>query len=442
MTYITEPSKKLKVYGNYDVVVAGAGPAGIAAAVSASKNGAKNVIIIEQTGALGGLGTQGLVPSFISCFNGEDHVTKGIAHEVVGRLTKANGSTGKGWPDIDAEKLKVVYDDLMEENKVKILFFTSVSDVLTKKDKVTGIVIENKDGRQVITGKTFVDATGDADVSFRAGVPCEKGGKKGEMQGVSVCFTAFDMDFDSFRKKCLANKKFKNLLVNAEKSGKLDYQSDSEYKFICPVKLKDGRGGFNFGHVFNIDGTKTEDLTYAMIRGRKIAHNFMAFANKYVPGMKKAKLSAVAPMVGVRETRRIKGEYKLVVDDYTNARHFKDNIAVFAYPIDVHVTNKSTGDLKRFYKEWERMRLPPGKTCGIPFRSLLPVNFSNLIVPGRALSSDRLVQGSARVMPICFSMGEAAGTAAAIAKKDKVDVKKVNIARLQAQLVKQGARIF
>lgn len=447
MKYIPEPKKKLLVYGKFDVVVAGGGPAGIAAAIAAVRNGAKT-ILIEQTGCLGGLGTSGLVPSFCPFSNSDELLVKGIGLEVQERL-KAKYDKGeynfvKGLP-IDAEKLKLVYDEMIKENRVNILYFTLVSGVIKEKDKIKGIIIENKSGRQVVLGKVFIDATGDADVAFKANVPFEIGGKKGEMQGVSICFTIAGIDnveYNKFSAKMWKYKRYKDFLKKAEKSGKLSSTKDSEFRIISRHHLYRDFAGFNFGHVFGIDGTNADDLTYAMLRGRQMAHEFIEFAKKTMPGMKNAKLAAVASLVGVRETRRIKGEYRLTIDDYMSARQFKDNITLFAYPIDVHVTNKSPKDNKRFLKEFTTMRLPAGKACGVPFRSLLPVNISNLAVPGRALASDRLVQGSVRVMPYCFSMGEAAGVAAKLAIKQNCSFKKICIEELQNTLIKQGARIY
>ncbi|WP_373230043.1 FAD-dependent oxidoreductase, partial [Cohnella sp.] len=189
--------------------------------------------------------------------------------------------------------------------------------------------------------------------------------------------------------------------------------------------------GVNFGHVFGIDGTKAEDLTRGAIEGRRLAERQTQFFRDYVPGFENAHMVASGEQVGIRETRRIQGDYVLTGEDFMEARSFPDDIARNAYYIDIHLAD-SKGSMTFTH-------LPPGQSHGVPYRVLLPLGIDNLWVPGRAASSDRVVQGSLRVMPNCFAMGQASGTAAALALSLSGTSRDVSFPRLQQLLLEQGA---
>ncbi|MEI7904622.1 MAG: FAD-dependent oxidoreductase [Candidatus Firestonebacteria bacterium] len=451
MKYITEPKKKLPIYGSYDVVVCGGGPAGIASALSAARNGAKT-LLIEQTGCLGGMSTAGLGPNFAPFTRAEKPLALGIAMEVLNKLKAIDGigassKTGTSWIAVDSEKIKLLYDRLMEKAGVKVLFFTGVFGVLKKNRKITAAIIENKSGRQAVLGKNFIDATGDADLAAKAGVPFEKGGSKGVLQPVTLCFSAAGIDSEKF--KTLRNVTFKgNNTKMTEKTlepflGKsLPDMKFGEYRYIVNKDMGNGVWGFNFGHVYNIDGTNADDLSFGIAYGRKIADNFISHARKHISAFKNAQLVQTAQLLGVRETRRIKGIYKYTINDYKSLRKFDDTIAVFDYPVDVHGSNKSKKTFKRHMKQFTTdFIVPYGKYYSIPFRVLIPEKIENLLVPGRSLSADRLTHGALRVMPLCFAFGEAAGLAAAMSCKSGKIIKDTNISLLRAKLKKQGAKI-
>jgi hypothetical protein len=189
--------------------------------------------------------------------------------------------------------------------------------------------------------------------------------------------------------------------------------------------------GVNFGHVFGIDGTSAEDLTRGAIEGRKLVQTQMEFLRSYVPGFERAHLTVTGEQIGIRETRRIEGDFILTQDDFIQTRSFADDIARNAYFIDVHLATIS--DRMNIY------RLPPGQSHGVPYRCLLPKQLDNVWVAGRSASADRIVQGSLRVMPNCFAMGQAAGTAAALAAKRSLMSRDVPVDELQSMLVRQGA---
>jgi hypothetical protein len=444
--FITEPKKRLPVMGNYDVVVAGGGPAGVASAVTAARLGAE-VLLVEATGCLGGLTTAGLVPCFAPFSRTKTPLIEGFAWEVLQRLRRLDGVGYRRntiqWVTINAEKLKLLYDRMAGEAGVRVLLFTLVADVIREKDGIRAIVIENKDGRRAVAGKVFIDATGDADLAARAGVPFEKGDEKGRMQGTTLCFTVAGIDtrkYFRFLRKHPGNQKFTAWLEKNLRRGRLKRMRDCEYRMIAPLPLCPGVINYNFGHVFGIDGTKTSDLSVGIAKGRELACNFLEFGRKNIPGMENAQLVATGAILGVRETRRIDGNCRLTADDYRFARHFPDDIALCDYPVDVHQSTGSKRAFERMMKTFFEV-LPRGKSYGIPYRSIVPKRVRNLLVPGRALSSDRTMQGTARIIPVCMATGQAAGTAAVLSIKRHVPVGKVNIRELRTALTRQGVRL-
>jgi hypothetical protein len=432
-------STQLPISYTPDVVVVGGGASGVAAAMAAARNGA-DTLLIEQRGYLGGMGTAALVPAFCPYTDGEKPVIRGIGLELLEAMKKEAGesflSTYKeqlDWVPIDVEVLKLVYDEAVLDSGAKLLFHTFVDQVLRSKDgdRIEGIVISNKTGRSLVKAQLYIDATGDADLSALAGVPFHQGSENGELQPGTMCYLVADIDKD----------RFDRFLLESEQSGQLE-------KSVAEAQLQgdlpDGRkkisgiawvsksvAGFNFGHVFGIDGTKAEDLTRAAIEGRRLIQKQLRFLRKYVPGFERAHLVHTGDQIGIRETRRIVGDYTLVAEDFLSMRSFADDIARNSYFIDIHLANAGgTMTVKH---------LPKGESHGVPYRCMLPKGVANLIVPGRSASSDRPVQGSLRVMPNCFAMGQAAGTAAAMASAGGLGFREINITELQHKLMEQEA---
>ncbi|MDQ1914273.1 FAD-dependent oxidoreductase [Paenibacillus sp. GD4] len=433
------PQQSVPVSYEVDVVVVGGGAAGIAAAISAAKNGAQT-LLIEQRGFLGGMGTVALVPAFCPFTDKRKPIIRGVGIELMERMKAAcNDEYRKeyeqtlDWVPIDPEVLKRVYDDAALENGVSLLFHTFVYDVVLSEDRKTieGILIVNKTGRSFVRCRYVIDATGDADIAALAGVPFQKGGEQGELQPGSMCYMLVNVD----------RRRFLRFLEETGDTGQLHKTVE---RAMAEGALPEGRKsisglawvndylvGVNFGHVFGIDGTKAEDLTRGAIEGRRLAERQTQFFRKYVPGFEHAHLIASGEQVGIRETRRVRGDYVLTAEDFMEARSFPDDIARNAYYIDIHLAN-SKGSMTFTH-------LPPGKSHGVPYRVLLPEGIDNLWVPGRAASSDRAVQGSLRVMPNCFAMGQASGTAAAMALTCGTDSRGVSVPGLQRRLLEQGA---
>lgn len=439
-TYITLPAQSIRISNEVDVVVIGGGASGIASAISAAANGA-STLLIEQRGFLGGMGTVALVPAFCPFTDKEKPIIRGIGMELMERMKKActiqfqeQYNDVLDWVPIDPEVLKRVYDDAVLEQGVQLLYHTVVSEVLMSDDqkKVDGVVVVNKSGRSLVRCKYIIDATGDADIAALAGVPFQKGGEHGELQPGSMCYLLTNVD----------RKRFEEFLKDSGDTGQLH---ETVARAIEEGALPEGRKsisglawvsnylvGVNFGHVFGVDGTKAEDLTRGAIEGRKLAERQLRFFQNYVPGFEEAHLVATGEQLGIRETRRIEGDYVLKVEDFIETRTFPDDIARNAYYIDIHLANSKSN--------MTFTHLKPGQSHGVPYRVLLPVGIDNMWVPGRAASSDRAVQGSLRVMPNCFAMGQASGTAAAMALKLEAGTSRtISVFELQQKLVKQGA---
>ncbi|OMF27611.1 FAD-dependent oxidoreductase [Paenibacillus sp. FSL H8-0548] len=438
-SYVTLPVKPIPVSREVDVVVIGGGASGIGAAISAAANGART-LLIEQRGFLGGMGTVSLVPAFCPFTDKEKPIIRGVGMALMERMKRACKEDFQreyedtlDWVPIDPEVLKRVYDDALLEQGVELLYHTFVSEVLMSANnrRVDGVVVVNKSGRSLVRCSYIIDATGDADIAAMAGAPFQKGGEQGELQPGSMCYLLANVD----------RKSFATFLEESGDSGQLHQTVE---RAIEEGALPEGRKsisglawvsdylvGVNFGHVFGIDGTKAEDLTRGAIEGRRLAERQLRFFRDYVPGFEGAHMVASGEQLGIRETRRIEGDYVLKAEDFMEARSFPDDIARNAYYIDIHMAT-SKGNMTFTH-------LPPGQSHGVPYRVLLPLGLDNIWVPGRAASSDRAVQGSLRVMPNCFAMGQASGTAAALALRIDGGSRDVLIAELQAKLVEQGA---
>ncbi|WP_438445858.1 FAD-dependent oxidoreductase [Gorillibacterium sp. sgz5001074] len=431
------PGEALPVRYTPDVVVVGGGASGVAAAMAAARNGA-STLLIEQRGYLGGMGTAALVPAFCPYTDGEKPVIRGIGLELLDRMKEEAGPEFHSryrdmlnWVPIDVESLKRVYDDAVLESGARILLHTVVDRVLHTGDRISGLVISNKSGRAVVQAKVYIDATGDADLAALAGVPFQLGGEHGELQPGSMCYLVTGVDrarFDRFLEETGEHPQLERTVTEAQKNGDLP---EGRKRISGMAWITDTTVGFNFGHLFGIDGTNAEDLSRAAIEGRKLVDLQIRFLRKYVPGFGNIHLVHTGDQVGIRETRRIQGDYTLVVEDFLTMRTFTDDIARNSYYIDIHLANAgSTMTIKH---------LPKGKSHGVPYRCMLPKGVSNLLVAGRSVSSDRAVQGSLRVMPNCFAMGEAAGIASAMASSGGFGFREVSVPALQKKLLEQGA---
>lgn len=430
------PEQELRISARPDVLVVGGGPAGIAAAIAAARNGA-DTLLIEQRGYLGGMGTAALVPSFCPFTDGDKPVVRGIGLELLEKMKAASGEVylsmhrdSLTWVPIDVEVLKRLYDREVLGSGARVMFHTFADQVLLAGNRIAGVVVSNKSGRSVIQAKLYIDATGDADVAALAGVPFQIGGEEGELQPGTMCFLVAGADkdrYDAFLQRTGQSGALADTVQEAQRNGDLP---EGRKRISGIAWVSKSVVGFNFGHLFELDGTRAEDLTRAAVEGRELVDVQMRFLRRYVPGFEQAHLVHTGDQVGIRETRRIVGDYTLVVDDFVRMRSFDDDIARNSYFIDIHLANAHSPMTIR--------HLPKGASHGVPYRCMLPVGRSNLLVAGRSVSSDRAVQGSLRVMPNCFAMGQAGGTAAALAAQADVGFREVDVSSLQQRIAEQG----
>lgn len=451
-TYRLERS--LPIEEGYDVIVAGGGPAGAAAAICAGRLGAK-VLLIEATGCLGGMGTSGLVTAFDPMANGNESLVGGFMREVV-EMLYARGFLQPGidpdtwrknylrWTPFSAEGYKLVLDEFAVAAGIEVRFFTRVIDVDV--DSVTrtvnGVIINNIEGCRFITARTFIDCTGDAVLADLCGCDCREAGRDTPriMPGTLPSLFA---GIDWGRLNDYRNKE------GHEQNSGIIRQGIADGIFLQPDPFLVGMsrtgattGYLNGGHLFNLNALRCGDLSRNMMLGRRIAQDYLAFYRKYIPGCENLQHVTTASLMGVRESRRIRGEYELIIDDYLARREFPDQIGIFNKFVDIHPYDTSEAEYERFLAEKGRgLNLKAGEYFGIPYGILVPRGWKNLWVAGRCASSDVAVHGSIRVQPAASMMGQAAGTAAVQSLKTGLPAAELDMRELVGTLRENGANL-
>lgn len=409
-------TRDVPVDKGYDLVVAGGGPAGTAAAVCAARLGAK-VLLAEATGCLGGMGTSGLVTAFDPMADGERMLVGGLMREIVmamhqrgflaPQVTDAYYSKRYlCWTPFRPEGYKLLLDELAAAAKVEVRYFTRVIAADTADRTVSGVILQNVEGLRFVHAKTFVDATGDAVLSDLCGAPYREAGRDTpNIMPPTLCAQFGNIDWARAKG---ANQQA--LIEQAIGEGFFTYKDRH-----VPGLFQAGEttGMLNAGHIFRMNAAKCRSLSEGMARGRRLVQEYLAFYRKYVPGCEKAELVTTGSLMGVRESRRIVGEYELNYEDYIAKRQFPDQIGLYNAPVDIHVYDDSDAEYQRYHAEFTKVgRLKAGECFGLPYGILVPKGWKNLWVAGRCNSSDVRVHGAIRVQPACSMMGQAAGTAA------------------------------
>ena len=438
--YIREPERRLPVRGEYDVVVLGGGPAGIAAAASAAGHGRKT-LLVERYGFLGGMGTAAGVTNFCGLHanvHGDiRQVVHGVADELLARIERLGGLNaphvvfGKiAAQAYDTAAYKCAADDLLLGAGVEILFHAlGAGVVMEPDDTVRALIVETKSGRAAVLGRIFIDCSGDGDLAAWAGAPFEHGDGAGSMLYPTMMFRLNGVDPAAAGE---AWKSIPELMDEAERRGEAfprkgaivrPMKNPIEWRVnVTQLKKPDGSA---------LDGTDADELTAGEIEGRRQALKFFEFLKREAPGFGNAYIVDIPPQIGIRETRRISGAYQLSGEDVLSCASFPDTIGVNGWPIEKHVA----GDV-----EWLWPAIPQARGFNhLPYRMLLPQDVRNLLVAGRCASMTHEGQSAARVSGACFVMGQAAGNAAHLALAGNSPLAEISVEALQRLLEESGA---
>ncbi len=377
----------------YDVVVLGGGPAGVSAAVSAARTGAKTAII-ERYGYLGGQATGGLVILIVGLTDGKNRITCGICEETLNRLDelKASRPVGK-YVMVDPEELKYIFDCMIEENKVIPFYHTLVTGVLKEQGKITRVITESKSGTREFKAKVFIDATGDSDLAKFADIPFDMETKEKAMPVTLGCRVG-GIDFEKANQhREEIKQELKNLGISTKIGGWLRTTHNNE-------------AWFNVSNIENIDITSADELTKAEIIGRRQIHHIIKKLKDKIPGFEESYLIDTAPQIGVRDSRRIKGVHRFTRDDVN--REFEDSIAIAP-----DYTGSGSGAVQ------------------VPYGCLVTKECQNAIFAGRCISIEHELLDMFREIPCCMATGQAAGVAAALAASKTGNILTINIKEVQ-----------
>jgi FAD-dependent oxidoreductase family protein len=407
-------NRQIPVERGYDLVVCGGGPAGAAAAISAARLGAK-VLLVEAMGCLGGMGTAALVNAFNPMGDGKRMIVGGLMREIVEAMyerdflrPRINPDTWRKnfhqWTAFQVEGYKLLLDELVTAAGVEVRFFTRVIDADRDGKNVRGVILQNIEGYRYVAAEKFVDATGDAVLADLCGVPCREAGRDTPApMPATLCSLHAGIDWSGMGRQQDA----------VEKAVAEEFFTQPDKHLPGMQRVNETVGFLNGGHLFRMNSLKCQDLSDGVMLGRRQAQEYLAFYRKYVSGCENMQLVATASLVGVRESRRIVGEYELNFDDYQARRQFPDQIAVYNTSVDIHPYDCTEEEYERYYKEYTKTgRLKPGECFGIPYGILVPKGWKNLWVAGRCNSSDVRMHGTIRVQPAAAMMGQAVGTAA------------------------------
>jgi len=450
---------------HYDVVVVGGGAAGVAAAVGAARNGART-LLVEAGPLCGGELLSGI--GIAGCINARgEWIVGGVARELFGECDKYGGFVGAfnewrlNWlVCCDPEIMKISVVNVLRRYGVKVLLYSFAEDVIVEDGRVAGVIVLNKSQRTLVSADIFIDCSGDGDVAMMAGAPFEVGGVDGELQPVSMVFRMAGLDnealfafirdhpenivigdnphYPSDKRTCIENlitQGFPRVFFDGK--GPLIKQAIDDGEMyptalisVCPVSTLRKEVSCNSTRIAGVDATETDLLSATLPDLMDQVWTCARFLVTRVPGFENANFAGVAPRIGIRETRRITGEYVLTGEDCQEGRKFENGIAKGCHHIDIH--QAGSGQV--------RIPVKNGGSYDVPYPTLIPRGLKNVFVAGRCMSADREGHGTARVLGTVMGMGQAAGTAAAMCVQSNRfdDVRDVPVQTLRAKLKEQG----
>jgi hypothetical protein len=413
----------------YDVIVAGGGPGGWAAGVAAARSGAK-VLLVEREAYLGGMATAGLVLPFMAYHAGDVQLSAGLFQELIDRLSARGAMRGRH--TFDDEALKLVLDEMVAEAGVEVLLGGFAVDGQVAGRRIESLTVATKSGPEQVRGRVFVDATGDGDVAARAGAPCEFGRPAdGLCQPMTLCFrlagVAADLHDDAVWRAL--REDLNRIYLSAKADGRLTNPRENVliFRTVRPDVIH-----FNTTRVVGRSAIDARDLTAAEVEGRRQVRELAAALCAESPALRRAYVSKIAARIGVRESRRVMGDYVMTDEDIVQARKFPDAIARANYVIDIH-NPAGTGTVIK--------QVPPGEWYDVPYRSLVPRGVENLLVGGRSISSTHEAHSAVRIMPTVTTIGQAAGTAAALAVETGRTPREIDVDTLRRRLLEAGASL-
>ena len=454
---VIEGAREIEAIRETDVAVAGGGPAGLAAAIAAARAGAR-VVLIEREAFLGGVATGSIMAALV----GSETAT-GIGLELMDRMAAKGGAPkwdsapGRtGTTPFDPEVFKDAALDMVREAGVDLLLYTWVAAPIVVDGKVMGVMTESKSGRQAVLAKVAVDCTGDADLAAAAGTPCQKGRESDrKMRPFALLFRLGGLDIHKIVQYVKENPEelqpqfrtgtllkvgneevitrvsgFYKLAEMAKMNGEL--YPECHYFRLEDLWVNRGTAICNTTRIYHVDGTNVNDLTKGEIEGRKQIQKLIVFAKKHIPGCESAFLIDTAPCLGVRETRRIIGEYSLTDEDVYGDARFEDAVATMYEALvrlprpanlDIHMPEPIEGSPQDLIERYPEQVRRESHSYQIPFRALLPKGIDRLLVAGRAISVSHMIDSTTRLMLICMRTGQVAGVAAALATRQGISPK-------------------
>jgi hypothetical protein len=425
----------------WDVIVCGGGTAGAAAAIAAGRQGAKT-LVVEAFGSLGGTQTNAWVTPMMPNYIGGFKLSRGLSMEITAELAKLEppGELDHGDDWYDPAGLALILDQLAGAAGVTCLFNATLIGATVESGRITAVEVATRGGRSLLRGKTFIDSTGDAELSYYAGAELMSGNEEGVHQPMTLRFTMGGIDMEKARRSLLSYLRvnepdymelgyheakaspMKETVCEAISNGILE-EDDLGYFQLFSVNGRPGEFAFNAPRVAGYDPLEPFEVSRAYQVGRAKIYRIAAFMRSSFDGFQNSYVSVVAPLIGIRESRRVVGDYVLSEEDHLACRKFDDAIAHNRYPIDIHL--KQGTDYRKF---------PPGEYHDVPYRSLVVKGFDNLWVAGRCLSATFVAQSAVRIQSVCRSMGEAAGIAASLCAKSGLSARDLDFAELASQL--------